>query len=127
MNRLFERGRRAHLRLGRRGEALVRKLYRRRGCRILAADWRCRCGELDIVALDGGVLIFAEVKTLRRARQYRPADNLSRKQLRRDLRAAAVYRRKFASDRFPWRFELFEVVLENRFYPQIRRSVLMES
>lgn len=120
----LERGRRAHLELGRRGEAVARGLYRRRGYAILAADWRCRYGELDIVALDGGVLVFAEVKTLRRASAFRPADNLSRRQLRRDLRAAAEYREKFASDRFPWRFELVEVVYRNRFSVSVRRTRL---
>lgn len=30
---------------------------------ILARNWRCREGELDIVARDGSILVFAEVKT----------------------------------------------------------------
>ena len=120
----LDRGRRAHLALGRRGEALTCGLYRRRGYEILARNWRCRYGELDVVALDGGVLVFAEVKTLRRESAYRPADNLSRRQLRRDLRAAAVYRDRFASDRFPWRFELVEIVYRNAFSVSVRRTRL---
>ena len=123
----LDRGRRAHLALGKRGEAEVRKLYRRHGYEILAADWRCRYGELDIVALDGGVLVFAEVKTLRREAAYRPADNLSPRQLRRDLRAAAEFREKFASDRFPWRFELVEVVYRSFFSVSVRRTRLSRS
>lgn len=121
-------GRKAHLRLGRRGEALVCKLFRRRGYEILACNWRCRYGELDIVARDGGVLVFAEVKTLRRVwRDYRPASNLSPRQLARDLRAAAAYREMFASNRFPWRFELVEVVRKNVFAVTLNRTVLRHS
>ena len=120
-------GRKAHLRLGRRGEALVCKLFRRRGYEILACNWRCRYGELDIVVRDGGVLVFAEVKTLRRHQVYRPADNLSRRQLMRDLRSAAAYREMFASGLFPWRFELVEVVRKNRFSVSIKRTVLRHS
>lgn len=120
-------GRKAHLRLGRQGEAVTRRLYRRRGYEILACNWRCRYGELDVVARDGGVLVFAEVKTLRRSREYRPADNLSPKQLARDLRAAAAYRDMFASALFPWRFELVEVVRKNMFSISVRRTVLRHS
>lgn len=121
------RGRKAHLRLGRQGEAIARKLYRRQGLEILASNWRCRYGELDIVARDGGILVFAEVKTLRRAAQYQPGDNLSRRQLRRDLRAAACYREMFASDRFAWRFELVEVVCKSFWTVSVRRTVLGHS
>ena len=120
-------GRKAHLQLGRQGEAVTRRLYRRRGYEILACNWRCRYGELDVVARDGGVLVFAEVKTLRRSREYRPADNLSPKQLARDLRAAAAYRDMFASALFPWRFELVEVVRKNMFSISVRRTVLRHS
>lgn len=120
-------GRKAHLRLGRQGERLARQVYQRRGCEILACNWRCRYGELDIVVRDGGVLVFAEVKTLRRHQVYRPADNLSQRQLMRDLRSAAAYREMFASGLFPWRFELVEVVRKNRFSVSIKRTVLRHS
>ena len=121
-------GRKAHLRLGRQGEALVCKLFRRRGYEILACNWRGRYGELDIVARDGGVLVFAEVKTLRKVwRDYRPASNLSPRQLARDLRAAAAYRDLYASSYFPWRFELVEVVRKNAFSVSVNRTVLRQS
>lgn len=121
-------GRKAHLRLGRQGERLVCKLFRRRGYEILACNWRCRYGELDIIARDGGVLVFAEVKTLRKVwRDYRPASNLSPRQLARDLRAAAAYRDLYASSCFPWRFELVEVVRKNAFSVSVNRTVLRQS
>ncbi len=122
--KLTGHGRRAHMKLGAAGERIATLLYLRRGYGILARNWRCSYGELDIVARDGGVLVFAEVKTLRRESIYTPRDNLSRKQLRRDLRAAAAFREKFASDKTPWRFELVEVVIRNRFSVKIRRTRL---
>lgn len=48
--------------LGRWGEGLVAADLRKRGCTILAAGWRCRMGELDLVAEDGTYIRFVEVK-----------------------------------------------------------------
>jgi putative endonuclease len=45
------------------GEAFVEKLLKRNGWQILAMRWRCRRGEIDIVACDRQTLIFVEVKT----------------------------------------------------------------
>jgi len=50
---------------GRRGEELAAAHLRRRGFRILDRNVRGRYGEIDLVACDGLVLVFVEVKTTR--------------------------------------------------------------
>ena len=47
---------------GDRGERAVAAYLRHQGVAILAAQWRCRFGELDLVARDRGVICFVEVK-----------------------------------------------------------------
>jgi putative endonuclease len=54
-------------RLGDRGEQLAAEHLRRRGFEILERNYRTRWGELDLIAFDGGTLVFCEVKTRRRA------------------------------------------------------------
>ncbi|MDA0562786.1 YraN family protein [Streptomonospora sp. S1-112] len=49
--------------LGARGEEVASAYLRRAGMRVLARNWRCPEGELDIVAGEGAVLVVAEVKT----------------------------------------------------------------
>lgn len=49
--------------LGRRGEELAARWLEGHGWNVLARNWRGTSGELDIVALDGGVLVGVEVKT----------------------------------------------------------------
>lgn len=49
--------------LGQRGERLAERMYRDQGCTILARNWRHGQDELDLVVLDGVVLVFVEVKT----------------------------------------------------------------
>ncbi len=52
--------------VGDRGEAVVVAWLQTQQCQILAQNWSCPWGELDIVACDpGGVVRFVEVKTRR--------------------------------------------------------------
>jgi len=50
-------------RLGQFGEDLVVKWYESGGYRIVARNWRCREGEIDIVVAIDDILVFCEVKT----------------------------------------------------------------
>jgi putative endonuclease len=48
---------------GRRGEDATVRTYERRGYRVVARNWRCPLGELDLVVQRGSVLVFCEVKS----------------------------------------------------------------
>ncbi len=51
--------------LGNRGEQLAGQHLSGKGYRILARNWRCTAGELDLVVEDGDCLVFVEVRTRR--------------------------------------------------------------
>ena len=51
--------------VGKYGEDLVADQLTRAGWRIVARNWRCRDGELDMVAWEGEALVAVEVKTRR--------------------------------------------------------------
>jgi putative endonuclease len=51
--------------LGRAGEDAALDRYRSAGYRLVARNWRCPLGELDLVVARGGTLVFCEVKTRR--------------------------------------------------------------
>lgn len=50
---------------GRFGEQLAARILRDEGFTILEQNWRCRHGEIDIVARDGEAIVVVEVKTRR--------------------------------------------------------------
>lgn len=53
---------------GEAAEALAADFLARQGLRVLVRNWRCRGGEIDLVAQDGATLVFAEVRLRRNSR-----------------------------------------------------------
>ncbi len=51
--------------VGRRGEDAALDRYLRTGYRLVARNWRCRLGEIDLVVARGSVVVVCEVKTRR--------------------------------------------------------------
>lgn len=78
-------------RSGARAEQLCAEMLRRAGLRIVARNWRCRHGEIDLIAEDGAVLVFAEVR-LRRAAAFGGAgESITAAKRARLLAAARLY------------------------------------
>ena len=93
---------------GRWGEELVAEDLRRKGWTIAATNFRCRMGELDIVAEDGRYLIFVEVK-LRKNDRFGAACQAVTASKRRKLRAAAQYYLMCRPTKLQPRFDVAEV------------------
>ena len=75
--------------LGQQGEQLAADYLQRAGFRILARNWRCAEGEIDIVAADRRTLVACEVKTRSGTRYGTPLEAVTRKKRSR-LRRLAV-------------------------------------
>jgi putative endonuclease len=55
-------------RVGRVGESATERLYVARGFRVVARNWRCGIGELDLILARGSLMVVCEVKTRRSSR-----------------------------------------------------------
>ncbi len=55
--------------LGREGERTAAAYVTAGGMSVIARNWRCRHGEIDLVAREGSTVVFIEVKT-RRGQQF---------------------------------------------------------
>jgi len=116
-----EAARAPHFELGRRGEALAIEHLERAGYRIVAANFRVPIGrntrdllvsaEIDVVAYDGPMLCFIEVKTRASDEFTAPQANVDLRKRRQIARAARGYRRMLGLMSAPYRYDVVTVLL----------------
>lgn len=82
-----------HNELGKNGEDLAVNFLEGKGYQIIARNWRCGSNELDIVALDGDMLVFVEVKT-RHSDYIDPRTSMSKTKIRNFVRGVIAYIKK---------------------------------
>ena len=95
--------------LGKQGEALATRELEDRGYAILAHRFRTRCGEIDIIARDGDVLVFVEVKTRAATDCGTAAEAVTRQKQRQVARMAAAYLASHEPRECPCRFDVVTV------------------
>ncbi len=77
--------------LGAQGERIAESFLRRQRYEILQRNYRCRAGEVDLIALDGLTVVFVEVKTRRQDEYGSPLEAVDRRKQRQIQRAAQYY------------------------------------
>lgn len=115
----------ARSRLGSAGERLALTYLARMGWEILQTNFRCRCGEIDIVAREGDCIVFVEVRTRRGNADTNPAESVGHRKQQRLVRAAAEYLSRRDMWGKPCRFDVVEVVLAKGAPP--RTSIIRDA
>ncbi|NJL93135.1 MAG: YraN family protein [Anaerolineae bacterium] len=108
--------------LGRWGEVCAANyLVQQHGYRILARNWRCTEGEIDLVAQEGEVMVCVEVRTRRGlAALDRAAESLNQTKQRRLLRLVEIYAAEHDLEEHPWRVDVVLVALVGHEQAHIR-------
>lgn len=112
---------------GRSGEALAARFLKRRGIKILARNYRCPAGEIDLIALDKSTrkatgawtLCFVEVKTRRTDRYTDPSAAVNREKQRRIRRVARHYLSTRPTDGYNVRYDIVSIVWPDKGRPRI--------
>jgi putative endonuclease len=97
--------------LGRRGEDLAESVFRRLGFDIVQRNYRCKHGEIDLIARRGRILVFCEVKTRTTDTWGTPAEAVGFRKQSRLRRLAAVWLTDHAVGRVEVRFDVVSVIV----------------
>ena len=101
----------ARQQLGATGERIATRHLKRLGYRILARNYRCPAGELDIIALDDRTIVFAEVRTRRDDTDVDPSEWVPPAKQRQCAQVARYHiHERDAHDR-PCRFDVLAVLM----------------
>jgi putative endonuclease len=110
-----------HIDLGRRGERLAAEHLRALGFELVASNFKLNVGrnrrgavvqnEIDLVAYEGPVLCFIEVKTRHSDWYAAPEANVDLRKQRQVTRAARAYRRLLGLRNAPHRYDVVTVIL----------------
>ena len=95
---------------GRSAETLALRHLCNSGLRLLARNWSCRSGELDLVMLDGDTVVFVEVRYRRHAAWGGAVESVDARKQQKLVRAAEHFLQKESRwARHPCRFDVIAI------------------
>ncbi len=97
--------------LGRYGEVIASRYLRKNGYSIATAQYKCRVGEIDIIAEDKKYICFVEVKTRSEGMKYAPADAVDSAKRQKIISASKIFLKNYKQKRQP-RFDIVEVYFD---------------
>ena len=91
------------------GEVLAARFLRDKGYQIWTANYRCRFGEIDIIAAKPPYIAFVEVKARSEDSLYEPREAVTGEKQKRIIKTALLFLQKNPVDLQP-RFDVIEIV-----------------
>lgn len=102
--------------VGKKGEEEAGKALKQAGYRVVESNYRCRHGEIDIVAWDGEVLAFVEVKTRASDRFGAPSSGVDSRKQRHIIAASEYYLQDKAISETLVRFDVVSIEMKDGRY-----------
>ena len=96
--------------LGAWGEAVAERYLIKKGYRITERNFRCKAGEIDIIAYDGTRLVFVEVKTRRNQKYGLPCEAVNASKIRHLIKTAAYYMMIHSMESRDARIDIIEII-----------------
>ena len=94
--------------LGRWGEALAAEYLKKKGFRLVALNYSCRWGEIDVIVEDAAYIVFAEVKLRKSDRYAKASDYVDLRKQNRIRMTADLWLSQHETDKQP-RFDVVEI------------------
>ena len=109
--------------IGERGESIARRYLRRQGCEILACNWACQYGEIDIIMRQAGVIAFVEVKARHAPDTDDILSGITPQKRERIVKAAQQYLHNHGLDEALWRIDAVAVALRQGKAPLVEHVI----
>ncbi len=106
--------------LGERGEMVAWNFLRQQGYRLLAKNYRCKIGEIDVVAERNGRIAFVEVKTRAGLGFGHPEESVNAFKQRKMVRLAQWYLKAEKLTDRPVSFDVVSILWPDNTDPKIR-------
>lgn len=100
--------------LGSAGERLAAGWLEARGFRMVARNWRCPYGELDLIAEEAGEIVVVEVKTRRGVAHGAPEEAITASKRAHLIAATQMYLMEHALESRPYRIDVLAVQLDGQ-------------
>ncbi|MHA6492631.1 YraN family protein [Pseudomonas borbori] len=105
---------------GEAAEALARRHLEQQGLRLLAQNWSCRRGELDLVMLDADTVVFVEVRYRRHTAWGGAVESVdARKREKLTLAALHFLQKESRWAKHPCRFDVIAISADGKSPPQL--------
>ncbi|TKH37433.1 YraN family protein [Paenibacillus polymyxa] len=110
-NEMKTRGKDQRKAKGAMGEEAAALFLENLGYRILERNWRCRSGEIDLIAKQEHILVFIEVRSRSSSKYGTPAESVTARKITQVRQTAAVYLHMNGMGESPIRFDMISVRL----------------
>lgn len=108
---------------GQYGEQLACEFLQAHGYRILERNFRCKLGELDIIACTTDYLVFCEVKTRSKSSGIHPSASVTAKKIKKLRQLGMLYIEKKGLHHIQPRFDVISVQLQANQPPTIEHFI----
>lgn len=99
--------------LGDFGEAEAALYLSSKGYEILARNFRCILGEIDIITKEGKTFVFVEVKTKSNLNFGLPEEMVNKKKQRKIIQTAQFWLKENGQENADWRIDVLAIISEN--------------
>lgn len=104
----------ARKQLGNWGEKVAVTQLEANGYTILAQNWRCQIGEIDIIAKQADIVSFIEVKTRKGRSAGSPEESITPRKAQKLMQLALTWIGEHGDDDLDWQIDLIAVELDTK-------------
>lgn len=100
--------------IGKKAEDMAVAYLKRKGYRIIQRNYSNRIGEIDIIGLEGGQLVFIEVKARKNSEYGLPMESVNFKKQLKLRQVAQSYLKQFGMPKGGCRFDVVSIILNEK-------------